>query len=87
MAKYVIIKDSHGIESMYIFDGQHQHKWFSDKMNGTVVSAGFIVIRASHIICTGESLTLGIGSRPQDTDIAKKMFGLVFNFRTSALLL
>lgn len=77
MAKYVVIKDSHGEESMYIFDGQHQHKWFADKMTGTVVSAGFLAIRSGRVICTGLSTTLDMESRPQDVDMAKKMFGLV----------
>ena len=75
LAKYVVIKDSHGTETVYIFDGRHPHKWFSEKIGGTVVSAGFVAIRGSHVMCTGESMTLGIGVRKDDEVMVRKLLG------------
>jgi len=77
VAKYVIIKDSHGVETAYIFDGKHQHRWFAEKMGGMPVSAGFVMVRGHGVVCMGESMSLNIKARDIDAEIIRKLLSVL----------
>jgi hypothetical protein len=64
--KYIITKGN----QIVIFSSGFSHKEIANKIPDQVVSAGFINIGGNKIECYGESISLGIKSRPEDTDIA-----------------
>ena len=70
-AKYIIVKTRDNGEYPIIFPLRVTHKQMATR-NGEPISAGFVNDRLE---CFGESDSLGIKSRPEDTAIIKDMFG------------
>ena len=71
-AKYIVIYDENGGESVIIFPCYIAHSTMKFKV-GNIISAGFI---NCNLQCFGESVSLNIKSRPEkDTTLAMNMFG------------
>ena len=76
--KYIVFKHELAGETMVIFPEHIKHKRMVQGIcdcRNHPVSAGFIELRDGEIICNGESISLEIKSRPEDTDLANRMFG------------
>ena len=81
--KYIVTVDPDGNEELFIFNDAILHSCFAEALEGIrdadygnwqrvfrkPVSAGFI----QNGFCHGRSESLGLDSRPQDTDILKNM--------------
>lgn len=65
------------MEVLIMFPEYITHKDFFDDydVHGEIVSAGFIVITDGEFICHGESVSLDVKSRPEDSALANDMFG------------
>ena len=69
--KYVRLEE---YNSIIIFDDILNH---SDFENFEPISAGFCYIGKESITCFGNSISLNLNSRPEDTEIAtKQLFGI-----------
>lgn len=81
--KYIVFEiPESGIEDIVIFSGLVQHDWVARGL-GLIVSAGFIDIYTDFggemfVECHGESISLGVKSRPQgaDSKIARRALGM-----------
>ena len=76
--KYIVFKQDH-LEDIIIFSGLQQHVDIANKLNLTVVSAGFIkfVPLEDYIECYGDSFSLKVKSRPEeDAQIARRALGM-----------
>jgi len=74
--KYIVL-DGPGLmgETFFVFPGALAHSRIANKFGANhVVSAGFVVVRAGgRFTCFGESLTLGVKSRPEaDTELLNR---------------
>lgn len=62
----------------YTFPGQVNHRLFADNLNmirRRIESAGFVALLPDGSFhCFGESESLGIKSRPEDSEIFNRMF-------------
>ena len=65
-AKYIIIEGGHSI----LFPEEIRHDTFKDI--GKIEAAGFVSVCCGKIITYGDSLSLGISSRPGDAEIIEK---------------
>jgi hypothetical protein len=72
-----IIENSTGMERPWIFSAQDEHRLVVKRLGveGHVVAAGFLQITTAGANCYGSSMTLGIGSRPEDTVLVNKWSG------------
>ena len=78
--KYIVIDDD-GIEKPIIFTGLDQHGDIALKMGKEVISAGFIAPHDNGMLCYGESISLKIKSRPEDTKMINGFFmGIILSF-------
>lgn len=76
--KYIAFKHELAGETMVIFPEHITHKRMVQGIcdcNNHPVSAGFVTLRDGESICHGESESTGLKSRPEDTDLANRMFG------------
>lgn len=73
--KYIIV-DNGQWEAPVIFDEATQHYTMAQNVFGEVVAAGFVVFRPEGLECYGESISLGIESRPEDSKLINKMLGV-----------
>lgn len=76
--KYVVIRHPEPIgETLYIFPETITHASFARQKapERCIISAGFVGLRDDEICCYGNSESLGLESRPEDTDLIKIMFG------------
>lgn len=69
--KYIVFEDDHGLEDIIIFSELQQHANIL-RLGLTPVSAGFIEITSESLHCYGDSISLNLKSRPEDTKIAKR---------------
>ena len=73
--KYIVIKNSIGRENLIAFSPTMTHKQVAKCMCGTgdsVVSAGFVrCFQTEMVQCSGESTTLCLRSRKEDTDLLR----------------
>lgn len=70
--KYIVVKIQ-GAERLLPFSLEVKHSDFAEYFAGcNLVSAGFI--NPSQKQCYGDSLSLNLASRPEDTDILREMF-------------
>lgn len=60
--KYIVINDM-GFEEIIVFSNTISHDIIAK--NHKIVSAGQIILNINEILCTGESTTLNIHSRPK----------------------
>lgn len=68
-AKYIIF----GRNRFIMFDPQFKHNEIANLLNlEKIVSAGFVGDCGNGIQCFGESLSLGLKSRPEDTNVIKR---------------
>lgn len=79
-AKYIVIGHDAPIgETLYIFPEYMNHTGVADLVRSgiyPVISAGFITLRDGEFYCHGESISLGLKSRPdEDGVLANLMFG------------
>ena len=68
--KYIVVNNGlHDV--MIMFSDLLQH---ADVASGfaKIISAGFI--NPETLSCSGKSISLGLGSRPEDTEIARRQF-------------
>lgn len=77
-SKYIVVSDVKGyFERMIVFPQEIVHKKMAEAMSKldfpVVVSAGMI---DEFMKCHGESTTLGVNSRKQDTEMLHKMMGI-----------
>ena len=78
--KYVVIEYPEKGECIIIFPDMLVHKDIGRNnahMGCKIISAGFVTLRDGEIICHGESESLKLKSRPEDTDLANRMFGRI----------
>ena len=76
--KYITIKHPrYAHETLIMFPEFITHEdFFNDlDVHGEIVSAGFIVITDGEFICHGESVSLDVKSRPEDSALVNDMFG------------
>ena len=76
--KYITIRHpKYAGETIIMFPEYIQHKDFYNDYNvhGKIISAGFVIIRDGELICHGESVSLEVKSRPEDSALANEMFG------------
>ena len=72
--KYVIFS-MNGIEVPVIFTGLTAHSYMTEKLSDwKPVSAGFVSLTEDGLIAYGDSVTLGISSREEDTQIINRFF-------------
>jgi hypothetical protein len=74
--KFVTFKDYHG-EQIIVFPDHIQHAKFAAAVSGAAFSkmmpiAGGFVVDGK---CVGESVSLRMSSRPEDTELLKSLFG------------
>ena len=70
--KYIIFEDN-GLEDIIVFSGLQKHDSIARRLGLRPISAGFFVIDADGIPkCYGESTSLKLESREEDTKIAKR---------------
>jgi len=77
--KYVVLaqeKDEIVKENIYIFPSLVVHKTVAKRMRGKVVGAGFIARDkgTGKLFCRGESDSLQVKSRPEDTILLRSLF-------------
>ena len=78
--KYIVIKHpGYATDTIIMFPDYIPHKDFYNDydVHGKVVSAGFILLLDGEFICHGDSISLDVNSRPEDSALANKMFGRV----------
>ncbi len=73
--KYIIV-DNGQWDAPVIFDEGVQHFNMAQNVPGKVIAAGFIRWTPDGLECYGDSVSLGIASRPEDTEIINKMLGV-----------
>lgn len=80
-AKYVVVMMRTGMDGTFEdqivpFSSRIIHKKMAESYGrGKVVSAGFIRFSDDGPECYGQSISLGLDSRPEDTLLAKSAFG------------
>jgi hypothetical protein len=65
---------------MVIFDNYIDHSTMAEMLGAKredLVSAGFIKSSTEGVRCYGESISLGVRSRPQDTEMACRKLGFI----------
>ncbi len=78
--KYIIVRDTHfggTTEHAIVFPESLIHKYVArcHRVGGlVVVSAGVCTVDNDDVTSYGFSDSLGIGSRPEDNDVLRKMF-------------
>lgn len=79
--KYIVVKHpkySAGTLIMFPEYISHRELYQDYDVHGEIVSAGFVVmLDDGEFICHGESVSLGVKSRPEDSALANEMFGRV----------
>jgi hypothetical protein len=70
--KYIMFKTG-DMDTPVIFPNHIQHKDMAANLKMKPISAGFFTEFAGEVVCYGDSMTLDIASRPQDTDIIKRL--------------
>lgn len=68
--KYIVV-DNGLHDVMIMFSDLLQHADFKGSFYN-IVSAGFI--NPETLSCSGKSISLGLGSRPEDTELARRQF-------------
>jgi hypothetical protein len=68
--KYICV-DNGLCETIVVFSEALKHSDFA-MMPVKILSAGFF--NPETLVCSGKSVSLGIGSRPEDTQIAQRQF-------------
>lgn len=73
--KYIVVDD--GLtDCPYIFPQHLQHFYMLSLVGGEIMSAGFVVFTPKGLECYGESISLGVKSRPDvDTKLIKSLIG------------
>ncbi len=79
--KYVVLRneeqdgnDLYITENIFLFPSRIVHKSVATRMNGTPVSAGFVFMdKNGKMYCAGESSTLRLTSRAEDTILLRSM--------------
>lgn len=75
--KYIVIRHPlHAMEVLVMFPEFVLHSDFHRDydVEGEIVSAGFILLDNGEFICHGESVSLKVKSRPEDSALANEMF-------------
>lgn len=76
--KYVVLSqefDGRSREHIFIFPSTVVHSQVAKNMKGTLVSAGFVARdRDGKLYCRGESDSLRIGAREEDTTLLRSLF-------------
>ena len=67
--KYIVAKVE-GLEQIVIFSPTFVHSEMARKVGGPVLGAGFVHWEAQE--CYGQSISLGIESREEDTNLLKR---------------
>ncbi len=73
--KYIIV-DNGQWDAPVIFDEFTQHFTVAANTPGKVIAAGFIRWTPDGMECYGESISLGVKARPEDTKMINKMLGV-----------
>ena len=74
--KYIVYHDEvHEIDDVVIFSGFQKHCDVAHQLHGPVISAGFVDMYATiygevDVVCSGESDSLKVASRPEQIDWA-----------------
>lgn len=71
--KYIVIKN-HGFEEMVIFSNTMNHCDVAHRLGAKAISAGRCRLDRSSCSFVGESVSLGILSRPEDKNLFLKQF-------------
>lgn len=74
--KYIIVKAGIcELETPILFPDTMGHNEIANKLGLPVVSAGFCVAQFNgNFYCYGQSVSLGIKSRDEDTEVLNRMF-------------
>lgn len=73
--KYIVVDDGLS-DCPYIFPPHLQHFYMLSCVGGEIISAGFVMFTPEGLECYGESISLGIKSRPEvDTKLIKSLIG------------
>ncbi len=72
--KYIVM-DNGQWDAPVIFDEAVQHFEMVGYLSGTLLSAGFVVFTPTGLECYGESISLGVKARPEDTELINRMIG------------
>lgn len=75
--KYVVVDDGL-LECPYIFSNHINHSNFVNGLKlvgigGEIISAGFVNFDGERLICFGESVSLGVKARPEDTTLINSL--------------
>ena len=71
--KYIVV-DRDGTEVPVIFPQFLEHKEMAERIGGSVIAAGFVVVTSKKgVRCYGSSTTLMIGARVSDGDLINQM--------------
>lgn len=74
--KYIVV-EGHLCDKIYIFSEADEHWDIANKIDGTVLSAGFVGLASNGLFCWGKSVSLDVGSRPEaDTKLLRREFGV-----------
>lgn len=75
--KYIVIKHpKYATDTLIMFPEYIPHQDFYQDydVHGEIISAGFVLIALGEFICHGESISLDVKSRPEDSALANEMF-------------
>ena len=74
--KYIVV-EGHLCDKIYIFGESDEHWDIANRIDGTVLGAGFVGIDSTGLFCWGNSVSLDIKSRPEaDTKLLRREFGM-----------
>ena len=73
--KYIVVDDGLN-DCPYIFPDHIQHFYMLSCVGGKIVSAGFVTFTPEGLDCYGNSISLGVASRPEsDNKLIKSLIG------------
>ncbi len=72
-----IVADRFGMETPFLFPSHLQHNEVAKALGIEVISAGIVTFTSKGLKCRGESITLGVYSRPEeDSELINRELGL-----------
>ncbi len=84
--KYLVMRDEAGVEVVFLFSKRIHHDAMAERLEGIEEGTGsdaFPMFRRpvsgglveAGLTCAGRSETLGVGSRPEDSDLLREQMG------------
>lgn len=72
--KYIVLDGQYG-DAPIIFPDSMEHRAFSQAFDAEVVSAGFVTFGFGKVQCYGQSVSLNVASRSEDSALVARLIG------------